>query len=299
MLSYRHAFHAGNHADVLKHLVLVQVLDYLNRKDKPWCYVDTHAGAGIYDLQGGYAQKNAEYGTGIGRLWERTDLPESMAGYLALVRALNPDGRLRTYPGSPWLAWRMMRRGDQLRLFELHGTDSQALTESLRGAGRRVLVEAADGLAGIKAVLPPQTRRGLVLIDPSYEVREDYRRVPEALREGLRRFATGIYAVWYPQLQRPETRQLPERLKRLQVKAWLHATLSVRAPAGDGMGMHGSGIFIVNPPWVLADRLSHCLPYLAEVLGQDGQAGYTLEHHDSPEFARGLPASATRRFPGV
>lgn len=123
MLSYRHAFHAGNHADVLKHLVLVQVLKYLNQKDKPWWYVDTHAGAGVYDLSSNYARKNHEHDTGIGRLWCRSDLPQAVAEYLALVRDINPDGRLRLYPGSPWIASRLMRPQDRLRLFELHSTD--------------------------------------------------------------------------------------------------------------------------------------------------------------------------------
>lgn len=277
MLSYRHAFHAGNHADVLKHLVLTQMLRHLNHKDKPWWYVDSHAGAGIYDLAGDYARMKAEYEAGIGRLWNRADLPAPVADYVDRVRALNPDGRLRLYPGSPWIAWQLMRADDQLRLFELHGSDVALLRQTFGEAGRRVRIEPTDGLAGLRAVLPPQPRRGLILIDPSYELKTDYRQVPEALREGLRRFATGSYAVWYPQLQRPESHQLPERLRRLPPKGWLHVSLSVRAPSPDGFGMHGSGLFIVNPPWVLVDTLREVLPWLVEVLGQDDRATYALE----------------------
>jgi 23S rRNA (adenine2030-N6)-methyltransferase len=174
-----------------------------------------------------------------------------------------------------------MRADDQLRLFELHGSDVALLRQTFGEAGRRVGIEATDGLAGLRAVLPPQPRRGLILIDPSYELKTDYRQVPEALAEGLRRFATGTYAVWYPQLQRPESRQLPDRLRRLPVKSWLHVSLSVRAPSPDGFGMHGSGLFIVNPPWVLADTLREVMPWLVEVLGQDDRAAYALEQGET------------------
>ncbi|TCJ14656.1 23S rRNA (adenine(2030)-N(6))-methyltransferase RlmJ [Parasulfuritortus cantonensis] len=281
MLSYRHAFHAGNHADVLKHGLLVAMLRHLNLKDKPWWYVDSHAGAGIYDLEADYARKNAEAETGIARLWTRTDLPELLADYVGLVRALNPDGRLRLYPGSPWLAGQLMRADDQLRLFELHSTDAQLLRRTFNGGGRHIKIEASDGFAALKSVLPPQPRRGLVLIDPSYEVKDDYRRVVVALKDSLARFATGTYAVWYPLLQRPEPAQMLDKLKRLPVTAWLHASLTVQAPAPDGFGMHGSGMFIVNPPWPLAAALAGLLPWLAEALGRDAGATWQLEHVDA------------------
>lgn len=275
MLSYRHAFHAGNHADVLKHLVLVQILKHLNRKEKPWWYVDTHAGAGLYALDSDFALKNAEFQTGIGRLWEAQDLPEVVGDYVEQVRSLNPDGQARLYPGSPWLARQMMRKQDQLRLFELHSTDVSILRQTLDSADRRVKIETTDGFSGLKAVLPPQPRRGLVLIDPPYELRQDYRQVPNALREGLQRFASGIYIVWYPLLKRAETRQLPDRLKRLPISDWLHVSLSVCTPAD--LGLYGSGLFILNPPWGLAESLRHAMPFLARTLGQDAEAGFTLE----------------------
>ncbi|OGT06154.1 MAG: 23S rRNA (adenine(2030)-N(6))-methyltransferase RlmJ, partial [Gallionellales bacterium RBG_16_57_15] len=207
MLSYRHAFHAGNHADVLKHFVEVQLLRYLAQKDKPFWYIDTHAGAGCYALDSGYATQNAEYESGIARLWQRDDLPAPLAEYVELVKRLNPDGQLRLYPGSPLVALELLREQDRLRLFELHPSDSEILRENFAGHGAQVLIQAADGFGALKALLPPPPRRALVLIDPPYEDKQDYRRVTAALCEGLQRFANGIYAVWYPQLQRAEARQ--------------------------------------------------------------------------------------------
>lgn len=277
MLSYRHGFHAGNHADVLKQVVFVFLLRHLVQKDKPFWCIDTHAGAALYDLTKGYAAKNAEYETGISRLWTHKDLPGPVADYVQQVRALNPDGALRLYPGSPQLAMQMLRKKDRLRLFELHSTESQALQEYFRDAGHRVVAQAGDGFVGLQSLLPPPSRRALVLIDPSYEDKDDYKRVLVALREGLRRFATGVYAVWYPQVQRAESRRFPELLKGVQDKDWLHVTLTVKAPVAGGLGLHGSGMFILNPPWTLPAALRPVMPYLVKVLGQDDRAGFGLE----------------------
>jgi 23S rRNA (adenine2030-N6)-methyltransferase len=276
MLSYRHAFHAGNHADVLKHCILVQLLRYLNQKDKPYWVIDSHAGAGRYRLDSEHAAKNAEFETGIGRLWAQTDLPAMLADYVGLVRAMNPDGRLRHYPGSPWLAFQVMRPSDRLRLFELHSTDFRLLAKTFAGEERCVAVRQADGFQELKSVLPPPPRRGLTLIDPAFEDKRDYMRVPAALKEALGRFATGTFAVWYPQVQRGDARQLPEKLKKLPVE-WLHASLSVHAPAADGFGLHGSGMFVINPPWTLAAALAETLPFLVASLGLDDSAGYVIE----------------------
>lgn len=281
MLSYRHAFHAGNHADVLKHFIEVQLLRYLAQKDKPFWYIDTHAGAGCYELDTGYAAQNAEYEGGIARLWLRGDLPAALAEYVALVKRLNPDGQMKFYPGSPLVALELLREQDRLRLFELHPSDNEILRENFAGHSAQALIQAADGFGALKALLPPPPRRALVLIDPPYEDKQDYRRVVEALREGLKRFASGIYAVWYPQLQRAEALQLPEQLKQLPQKGWLHVTLSVQAPGADGFGMHGSGMFIINPPWTLYGILQEVMPYLVRHLGQDQGTGFTLEHQES------------------
>jgi 23S rRNA (adenine2030-N6)-methyltransferase len=280
MLSYRHAFHAGNHADVLKHLVLVQLTRYLALKDKPFWYIDSHAGAGAYALDSGYALKLAEYKEGIARLWGRNDLPAALADYVDQVRRINPDRRLRAYPGSPYFALWTMREQDRLRLFELHSKDARLLQENFQDASKQVIVEATDGFAGLKALLPPPPRRAVVLIDPAYEDKHDYERVFHALKESLTRFPDGIYALWYPQLTRLDAHELPPRLKRLPARNWLHVALRTRAPAKDSLGMHGSGLFILNPPWTLHGTLSKVMPYLVDVLGQDAGAGYTLEQHE-------------------
>ncbi|GHD57066.1 23S rRNA (adenine(2030)-N(6))-methyltransferase RlmJ [Jeongeupia chitinilytica] len=281
MLSYRHAFHAGNHADVLKHFILVELLSYLNQKDKAYWYVDTHAGAGLYQLTEGYAAKNAEFEGGIARLWQRNDLPEALARYVEVVRRFNPDGKLAFYPGSPLVAQAVMRRDDKLRLFELHPSDSKLLEANCETLGRQAQVQLGDGFNGLKSVLPPPPRRGLTLIDPPYEDKGDYRTVVKAMEEGLRRFATGTFAIWYPTLQRAESRELPEALKKLPAKGWLDVRLQVQSPSADGFGMHGSGMFIVNPPYTLADTLKPVMPLLADALALDTGAGFTLEHHSA------------------
>jgi 23S rRNA (adenine2030-N6)-methyltransferase len=277
MLSYRHAFHAGNHADVLKHFVQMQLLQYLAQKDKPYWVIDTHAGAGCYELQSGYAAKNAEYESGIARLWEAKDLPQSLVDYVALVKGLNQDGRLKLYPGSPLVSQLLLREQDRLRLFELHPTDYEILSENFIAHDKQVIVQKADGFGALKALLPPPPRRALVLIDPPYEEKEDYKRVVDALQEGLKRFATGTYAVWYPCLQREESQRLPDKLKRLPVKGWLHVALHVQTPAADGFGMHGSGMFVLNPPWTLHATLQEVMPKLVELLGQDAGGRFVLE----------------------
>ncbi|MEA5098149.1 MAG: 23S rRNA (adenine(2030)-N(6))-methyltransferase RlmJ [Burkholderiaceae bacterium] len=287
MLSYRHAFHAGNHADVLKHFVLMQLIRYLQQKDTPFHFIDTHAGAGLYSLEGGYAAKNAEYETGISRLWQRKDLPTPLAEYVQLVKQLNPDGKLRHYPGSPWIANALLREQDRLRLIELHPSDGKILQDNFRrleahegkprGRGTRVMIEQADGFAALKAQLPPPSRRALVLIDPPYEVKTDYRSVSDALADALKRFATGTYAIWYPVLQRQESKQFADRIKRLPANGWLNVTLSVSGPSPDGFGLRSSGMLVLNPPWTLEATLKDVMPFLVSALGQDSGAGFTLE----------------------
>lgn len=282
MLSYRHAFHVGNHADVLKHTVLLQVLKHAAQKDKPFWYIDTHAGAGSYALDKGYATQNAEFSGGIGQLWDVKDLPLAVADYIALVRSFNPDQSLRHYPGSPILAYSAMRPDDRLRLFELHPNDYKLLNQSFKSLGlgpgnRKVMTEAKDGFAGIKALLPPPQRRAVILIDPPYEEKKDYQRVVEMLKDSLVRFATGTYIIWYPLLQRPEPQQMVDKLKKLPLKNWLHVSLTVHTPSIDGFGMHGSGLFIANPPYTLPQLLVETMPILLEKLGMDEGADYVLE----------------------
>jgi 23S rRNA (adenine2030-N6)-methyltransferase len=281
MLSYRHGFHAGNHADVLKHVVYVQLLDALTKKDKGLWVIDTHAGAGAYSLEQGFATQNAEFESGIARLWRLEHLPAAVSDYVAKVRAINPDGVLRVYPGSPMIAMQMMRDQDRLRLFERHTNESKALQSCMADAGRRVTVVAGDGFAGLKAVLPPPTRRGLVLVDPSYENAAEYHAVPDAIRDALKRFATGTYAVWYPKVERREAASLPGELRRLAGGDWLDVALDVTVPAHDGFGLFGSGMFVFNPPWKLEARLREAMPMLAQSLRQHERAAYSLEFRQS------------------
>lgn len=307
MLSYRHAFHAGNHADVLKHLVQIQLLDYLNQKDTAYMYIDTHSGAGVYALDSSFATKNAEYETGIARLWDRTDLPPAVAEYVQLIKALNPSGRMRYYPGSPYCADSILREQDRLRLFELHPADSKLLADNFRKLeahaaeqgkrpatrGKRVLIDRANGFQGMKALLPPPSRRGIVLIDPPYEDKSDYRSVVDTVADGLMRFATGVYAIWYPVLNRMESRQMPDKLKKIPSNGWLNVTLTVSTPSPDGFGLHSSGMFIHNPPWTLEPTLREVMPFLVSALGQDAGAGFTIETGKTDALA-----AKTRRKPG-
>ncbi len=280
MLAYRHAFHAGNHADVLKHTVLAQVLQHMNQKDKGWRYVDTHAGAGGYSLEGNYAKKKGEFAQGIAALWDRDDLPEALATLRALVRTFNDGDKLLQYPGSPAIAQLLMRPQDQLRLFELHPTDYKILASYLAevpGAEVKML----DGFASLKAQLPPPTRRGVVLIDPPYEIKTDYVRVLGALREALERFADAVVIIWLPQLQLIEATQLPQRLKATAdahaKKGWLHAKLTVAQADERGFGMLGSNVFVANPPHTLHAALQPAMPYLARQLAQFDGAKSALE----------------------
>ncbi|MDH5301766.1 MAG: 23S rRNA (adenine(2030)-N(6))-methyltransferase RlmJ [Gammaproteobacteria bacterium] len=280
MLSYRHAFHAGNHADVLKHTVQTLLLEYLTQKDKPLWYIDTHSGAGVYDLQGDYARKTGEYVDGIARLWQRTDLPPALQHYVEQIKMLNPQGELRQYPGSAWIGKQWLRAEDKAQLFELHPTDFPLLQASL-GKSRQVHCYPQDGLAGLKGLLPPAPRRALVLIDPPYEQAAEYVAVVKTLKDALTRFPQGVYAVWYPQLQRLEVERMLTSLQKLPVKGWLHARLTVHAPRADGFGMHGSGMWVINPPWTLAEQLRTLLPYLCDVLAQDTTASWELKHSDA------------------
>lgn len=278
MLSYRHAFHAGNHADVLKHTVLLEVLRYFCLKDKPWWFIDTHAGAGCYALGGAGTDRQAEYEEGVGRLWGAAGLCDPLAAYVDTVAQFNPHRALSFYPGSPALAMTLLRDQDRMRLFELHPADFVALEKTFERDRDRVVVRKADGFAGLRTVLPPPSRRAVVLVDPPYEVKEDYRQVLTVLRDAMRRFAGGTYILWYPLLSRPEAQRLPAQLSALGAESWLDVRLVVRAPSRDGFGMFGSGLFIINPPWVLPSTLERVMPELVTCLGMDAQRSFDLEH---------------------
>lgn len=295
MFSYRHGFHAGNHADVLKHTVLIAVLRHLTGKEGALQVVDTHAGAGLYRLDDDFAGTSGEALDGIGKLAAAVagtpDLHPLVQDYLALVQSFNPPGKWRVYPGSPFVTHSLLRKEarDKLRLFERHPSDSRVLAAHVEQmkAGRQVAVERADGFEGLKALLPPPSRRGLVLIDPSYEIKNDYAKVAACIQDSLRRFATGVYMVWYPVIPRPEAHALPRRLKTLATqagKSWLHATLAIgqdearMAPGSERRpGLTASGVFLVNPPHTLKAGLAQALPQLVEILGRGRGAGHVVE----------------------
>ncbi len=298
MYSYRHAFHAGNHADVLKHTVLVAILKHLIEKDAALAVLDSHAGAGLYRLDGDYASTSGEAAEGLLRLVARpapgTPAPAPLApalqDYLDLVASFNHAGSHKVYPGSPFILQRLMRAHDRLKLFEMHPTDSKTLNANIAQleAGRQVAIFREDGFEGVRKFLPPPSRRALLLCDPSYEIKSDYGRVADMVGECLQRFATGTYVVWYPIIARNEAHILPRKLKTLATRAgkgWLHATLTVKAAkqvvaAIDTTrrpGLPASGMFVVNPPHTLKAALAPALPQLVERLGQDRHAAFTLE----------------------
>lgn len=280
MLSYRHAFHAGNHADVLKHFVFAQTLDYFNQKDKPYWVIDTHAGAGMYALASEFAQKNAEFETGIARLLAAKDLPKPLQNFVEIIKKFNQNNALSFYPGSPKIAEDYLRADDKLRLFELHPNDVKLLAENFQEKNtklRQTKIDRQDGFTGIKACLPPPTKRAVVLIDPPYELKTDYQAVVDCIQDSLKRFATGTYLVWYPLLQRPEPSAMLQALIALNTD-YLQVEMCVQAPSIEGFGMHGSGMFVINPPYTLPKVLEDTLPVLTKILALDDSADFNLTH---------------------
>jgi len=333
MFSYRHAFHAGNHADVLKHTTLIALMKYLTQKDTALTVIDTHAGAGLYRLDGDYTETSGEAQEGVFKLFSTSNPPSAPAkrspvatktvaklkpdatggsgkapasqalapalqDYVDLLRGLNPAfaetgdlAHLKIYPGSPFIAQQFLGGRDKLKLFELHPTDFKSLTGNIEqlGVGRQVSVTREDGFEVLKTFLPPPARRAMVLCDPSYEIKTDYGRVASCMADAVKRFATGTYVVWYPIIPRPEAHDLPRKLKTLATKAgrpWLNATLTVKSSklttdeAGEVKrpGLPASGMFVINPPHTLKAELQAALPQLVTRLGQDRNAGFTLDH---------------------
>ncbi len=288
MLSYRHVFHAGNHADVFKHIVLHQTLLYIRQKETPFFYIDTHAGAGAYSLNSEQAKKSGEAKAGVLRLLEISHHPQTVLDYLRLIQAVNPSGKLSIYPGSPYIAELLLREQDRLRFFEKHPADAQILERNIwkwsglkniprLERGKRILVARKDGFSALKSLLPPPSRRAIVLIDPSYEVKRDYQAVIATLSDALKRFPTGTYLVWYPVLQRMESRRFAGQLKKVSNREWLHLVFRVASPVPDGTGFVASGMFVINPPWKLRAQLEEVLPALVAALGRDNGAGFLIE----------------------
>ena len=289
MFSYRHAFHAGSHADILKHLTLIHLVEYLQEKPGALTIIDTHAGAGIYSLKDGFAAVSKEAEGGIFKLLKFIEAghptSESVNKYLELIQAENVAGELTTYPGSPFILARLLRPQDRLKLFELHPKEIDILRHNIRELkqAKQIDVYAEDSFARLKGLLPPPSRRGLVLIDPSYEDKQDYRYLEVALEEALQRFATGCYAIWYPILSRRESAGLPDRLKKIAAshkRSWLHTELRVENAPGERR-LQASGMFIINPPWTLEKYLADALPSLTKALGIDGGAQFLLKSFEA------------------
>ena len=295
MFSYRHAFHAGNHADVLKHTVLVAVMKHLALKDVGFTAIDTHAGAGMYRLDSTDARQSGEAQEGLLALMRNKSklsgpMAEALVDYRKVLDHFNQQGGLLNYPGSPMIAHHLLREQDKLKLFEMHPTDIRALQTNVDAlkAGRQVTVMHEDGFNGLPKYLPPSTRRGLVFIDPSYEIKLDYERVVVAVSIGMKRFATGTFVIWYPIIPRPQAHSLPRHLTNLARQAdkpWLHATLRIKTGARtDGVagekakpvGLVDSGVVIINPPFTLYEQLQQALPQMVQLMGQDHLAGFSL-----------------------
>ena len=276
MLSYRHSFHAGNHADVLKHIVLMLILENLKLKDKGFYYLDTHAGVGRYQLSSDEAEKTGEYKEGIGRLWERTDLPQEISHYVDLIKNLNFGAKaLRYYAGSPLIAAQLLRPQDRALLTELHPRDFPLLRNNFKEF-KNISVKCDNGFQQLKATLPPKERRGLVLIDPPYELKEDYDLVVKVAEEGYKRFATGTYAIWYPVVLRQQTKRIFKGLQASGIRKILKIELAVR-PDSDQRGMTASGMAVINPPWTLENQMKAMLPYLVKTLVPEGTGSWTVE----------------------
>jgi 23S rRNA (adenine2030-N6)-methyltransferase len=274
MLSYRHAFHAGNFADVLKHSVLSLVLDYMTRKEKGFCYIDSHSGAGMYQLADEYAQKTGEYKDGIDKIIDDDNAPESLEPYLSLIKSLNLHSDLEVYPGSPGIAKAFIRRQDNSHLFELHPTDIQHL-EDFCHRWRKAFVKQSDGYQGVLGLLPPPSRRGVVLIDPPYELKEDYQKAVKTIIKAYAKFSTGTYILWYPVVKRELVEQMNETFTKSSVKNVLQVEFCLEDDTAE-YGMTGTGLFIVNPPWQLSQQLEEILPYMKTKLGNN-ESNYTLK----------------------
>jgi 23S rRNA (adenine2030-N6)-methyltransferase len=283
-MNYRHAFHAGNFADVHKHSVLARILVHLRQKPAAFRVIDTHAGAGRYDLSGAEAIRSGEWHGGIERVWSaaREGAAALLAPYLDAVAALNPDGRLRFYPGSPLVAASLLRDQDRLIACELEPKAAASLGAALRG-DRRAKTVAIDGWTALSAYIPPNERRGLVLIDPPFEETDDFERLADAVVTAQRKWPTGIYLLWYPITTRNAPDALARRLRGLAVPNLLRCELTI-SPADADAGLTGSGLIIANPPFTLEPDLRAFLPCLSQILAPAARFRIDrLAAADSPE----------------
>jgi 23S rRNA (adenine2030-N6)-methyltransferase len=282
-MNYRHAFHAGNHCDVLKHAALCLVLERLKAKDKAFAVLDTHAGRGLYDLQSEAALRTDEHAGGVGRVLGRDDAPAALAPYIDAVRRANPFGGLRWYPGSPVIVADALRPGDSAKFCELHPQERAALGAAL--AGRRGLrIFDRDGYQAVRAFLPPVERRGLVLIDPPFEQPGEFDRLAGALQDGLARWATGVFMIWRPVKDAAGWRRFLSTAEAMGAGEALNVELHIRGPVDDKLT--GSGLYIVNPPFGLSESLAGLLPWLAARLAIGPGAGWSLVERERGAIIR-------------
>lgn len=275
MFGYRHIFHAGNFADVTKHVILVALLESLRRKETPFAVLDTHGGIGRYQLESPEAQKNREFEGGIGKLWARNDTPGVVADYLALVRQFNNNGPLHLYPGSPRIVRSYLRTQDRLVATELNPHDHASLKEEFAGDSQ-VSIHLQDAYQGLKAFLPPREKRGLVLIDPAFELRDEYERLVKAIASAWKRWPTGIYAIWYPIQSQSLVTRLHDAIRKSGIRKVLCAELTIRA-ADQRSGLNGSGMLIINPPWQMESALEASFAYLQRVLEEKDKGSHRIE----------------------
>lgn len=268
-MNYRHAFHAGNFADVVKHAVLARIILYLQKKDAAFRVIDTHAGTGRYNLQGNEAIRGGEWQDGIGRVWKHQFAPavaELLAPYRNAIAAFNPDGKLAIYPGSPLLVRHWLRPQDRLIACELETGAAQALARYLRNDPLAKAV-AIDGWTALKAYIPPKEKRGLVLIDPPYEERDELKRLADALVAAHRKWSTGLYLAWYPIKDLREIAAFIRLIEKANLTNVLRIEL-IRDDVGDGR-LRGTGIIAINPPWILIQEMKILLPALAQIMWPD------------------------------
>ncbi|OCG71692.1 rRNA methyltransferase [Gilliamella sp. Occ3-1] len=274
MLSYRHSYHAGNHADVLKHIVLTLCIESLKEKEKPFLYLDTHSGAGRYLLRSEHAEKTGEYLSGINLLWQQSNIPELLNTYISVLRRYNPFEEIKYYPGSPLIAKQLLREQDKLNLTELHPTDYPLLKQEF-SKDKRTKVLREDGFSQLKSKLPPLSRRGIILIDPSYEIKDDYQKIPAALFEAYKRFATGVYLIWYPVVSRTQTQKMIDNIINLGIKRISQFELAIK-PDNDQKGMTASGMIVINPPWKLHEQMHTILPWLKTTLNVEQTGNFII-----------------------
>jgi 23S rRNA (adenine2030-N6)-methyltransferase len=278
-MNYRHAFHAGNFADVLKHVVLMMLIEHLKKKPAPFFYLDTHAGGGRYDLSQGESQRSGEYKHGIGRVLEFPEaaLPREVAAYARLVRSCAGPGRsaITAYPGSPTIVAQLRRATDRMVMAETHAREAQNLRAEFARERLSAVLEG-DGYAAMKAELPPREKRGLVLIDPPFESDGEFDQVLAALKMAHERWPTGMYCVWYPLTERAAPQRFRRELERTGIRKVLNVTLSV-LPDDSPAGMRGAGLLLINPPWQLDERLAELLPDLHRLLVPEGTGGTGVE----------------------